>query len=158
MVAADQRDSLRTMMAERTGVPGEDIPHDHLTEFKMAVARELGPYASALLIDRDYGYRQLIDDHVLPGTCAPILAVDVLDQEPGQAVEGTSSTRPWTPPRSSPTAPVASSSSSSGAATTSGSSASNWPPVSSTSAARPDSPPSSNPWPAPPRASRTPSS
>ncbi|WP_327669167.1 MULTISPECIES: hypothetical protein [unclassified Streptomyces] len=90
MVAADQRDSLRTMMAERTGVPGEAIPHDHLTDFKMAVARELGPYASALLIDRDYGYRQLIDDKVLPGTCAPILAVDVLDQEPGQAVEGTS--------------------------------------------------------------------
>ncbi|MGD6747178.1 hypothetical protein ACOKM3_35725 [Streptomyces sp. BH106] len=90
MVAADQRDSLRTMMAERAGVPGEDIPHDHLTEFKMAVARELGPHASALLIDRDYGYRQLIDDSVLPGTCAPILAVDVLDQVPGQAVEGTS--------------------------------------------------------------------
>ncbi|MEB8341492.1 hypothetical protein [Streptomyces endophyticus] len=90
MVAADQRDSLRTMMAERAGVPGEDIPHAHLTDFKMAVARELAPHASALLIDRDYGYRRLIDDQVLPGSCAPILAVDVLDQQPGQAVEGTS--------------------------------------------------------------------
>ncbi|MGW2344256.1 hypothetical protein [Streptomyces sp. NPDC001661] len=89
MVAADQRDSLRTMMAERAGVPGKDIPHDRITDFKMAVARQLGPHASALLIDRDYGYRQLIDDNVLPSSCAPILAVDVLDQLPGQAVEGT---------------------------------------------------------------------
>ncbi|MGP3770524.1 hypothetical protein ACTWJ8_06760 [Streptomyces sp. SDT5-1] len=90
MVAADQRDSLRTMMAERAGVPGRDIPDDRLTDFKLAAARELGPYASALLIDRDYGYRRLIDDKVLPATCAPILAVDVLDQQPGGPVEGTS--------------------------------------------------------------------
>ncbi|MFZ3555558.1 hypothetical protein [Streptomyces sp. BH055] len=90
MVAADQRDSLRTMMAERAGVPGAEIPHEHITDFKMAVARELSPFASALLIDLDYGYRRLIDDKVLSDSCAPILAVDVLDQIPGRAVEGTS--------------------------------------------------------------------
>ncbi|WP_063837103.1 hypothetical protein [Phaeacidiphilus oryzae] len=89
MVAADQRDSLRTMMAERAGVPGSAIPDDRLTAFKTAVARELGPYASALLIDRRYGYRRLIDDRVLPAGCAPILAVDVLDQRPGGPVEDT---------------------------------------------------------------------
>lgn len=90
MVAADQRDSLRTMMAERTQVPGDRIPDDDLTEFKLAVARTLGPHASALLIDRHYGYRRLIDEEVLPDGCAPILAVDALDQEPGGPVEGTS--------------------------------------------------------------------
>ncbi|MEU0374718.1 hypothetical protein ABZ070_31815 [Streptomyces sp. NPDC006283] len=90
MVAADQRDSLRTMMAERAGVPGTDIPDARLTDFKTAVARELGPHASALLIDQDYGYRQLVDGQVLPAGCAPILAVDVLDQQPGKAVEDTS--------------------------------------------------------------------
>lgn len=90
MVAADQRDSLRTMMAERAQLPGDRIPDDDLTTFKLAVARTLGPHASALLIDRHYGYRRLIDEHVLPANCAPILAVDALDQVPGRAVEGTS--------------------------------------------------------------------
>ncbi|MFE4723119.1 hypothetical protein ACFRLW_43470, partial [Streptomyces sp. NPDC056728] len=90
MVAADQRDSLRTMMAERAYVPGDRIPDDDLTTFKLAVARTLGPHASALLIDRHYGYRRLIDEQVLPTGCAPILAVDALDQEPAGPVEGTS--------------------------------------------------------------------
>ncbi|MCZ4602692.1 hypothetical protein O3S80_02640 [Streptomyces sp. Lzd4kr] len=90
MVAADQRDSLRTMMAERAHVAGDRIPDDALTEFKLAVARALGPHASALLIDRHYGYRRLIDEQVLPAGCAPILAADALDQAPGQPVEGTS--------------------------------------------------------------------
>ncbi|MBP0456887.1 hypothetical protein [Streptomyces montanisoli] len=89
MVAADQRDSLRTMMAQREGVPGSDIPAARLTDFKLAVARALGPHASALLIDRDHGYRRLVDEKVLPATCAPILAVDILDQRPGGPVEDT---------------------------------------------------------------------
>jgi sulfofructosephosphate aldolase len=89
MVAADQRDSLRTMMAARTMPPGQAIPDSRLTDFKLAVARALGPHASALLIDRDYGYHQLVAAKALPATCAPILAVDVLDQEPGAAVEDT---------------------------------------------------------------------
>ncbi|MEV8565453.1 hypothetical protein AB0436_07660 [Streptomyces sp. NPDC051322] len=89
MVAADQRDSLRTMMAQQERIPGSAVPDTRLTAFKLAVARELGPYASALLIDRDYGYRRLVDECVLPGGCAPILAVDVLDQQPGGPVEDT---------------------------------------------------------------------
>ncbi len=90
MVAADQRDSLRTMMAERARVPGAAVADRALTDFKLAVARELGPHASALLIDRDYGYHQLVAAGTLPASCAPILAVDLLDQQPGAAVEGTS--------------------------------------------------------------------
>ncbi|HET9380107.1 MAG TPA: hypothetical protein VFP69_04675 [Streptomyces sp.] len=89
MVAMDQRDSLRTMMAERAGVPGADIPDDRLTAFKLAVARTLGPHASALLIDRDHGYRPMLDTAALPAGCAPILAVDALDQRPGGPVEDT---------------------------------------------------------------------
>ncbi|MFD7438403.1 hypothetical protein [Streptomyces sp. NPDC059861] len=90
MVAADQRDSLRTMMAERADVPGEAVPDQRLTDFKLAVARELGPYASALLLDRDYGYHQVTAAGALPRGCAPILAVDSLDQPPGGAVHDTS--------------------------------------------------------------------
>ncbi|MEV5777446.1 hypothetical protein AB0L49_40595 [Streptomyces antimycoticus] len=90
MVAADQRDSLRTMLAERAGLPGDAVPDDRLTDFKLAVARELGPFASALLLDRDYGYHQVTAEGALPDGCAPILAVDVLDQPPGGAVHDTS--------------------------------------------------------------------
>ncbi|MFC4495982.1 hypothetical protein ACFPA8_17815 [Streptomyces ovatisporus] len=99
MVAMDQRDSLRTMMAARltgaavgrggAGGAGAAVPDSALTDFKLAVARSLGPAASALLIDRDYGYRALMDAAVLPGSCAPILAVDILDQQPGGPVEDT---------------------------------------------------------------------
>ncbi|WP_329459162.1 hypothetical protein [Streptomyces sp. NBC_01497] len=89
MVAADQRDSLRSMMAEQAGVEGSSIPDSRLTDFKLAVARALGPHASALLIDSDYGYRRLVDERVLPAGCAPILAVDLLEQETGGPVEDT---------------------------------------------------------------------
>ena len=83
MVAADQRDSLRTLVAEHTGRDREAVADAELTAFKLSVARELGPLASALLIDRAYGYRTLIDRRVLPEGCAPILAVDALEQLPG---------------------------------------------------------------------------
>ncbi|MEU8351554.1 hypothetical protein [Streptomyces sp. NPDC048845] len=89
MVAMDQRDSLRTMMAEHTGTPRDDIGDARMTAFKLSVARALGPYASALLIDRRYGFRELLDQRILPGTCAPVLAVDTLTQEPGGPVTDT---------------------------------------------------------------------
>jgi sulfofructosephosphate aldolase len=89
MVAMDQRDSLRTMMVERTGQPRERIDDATMTDFKLTVAQALGPYASALLIDRHYGYRDLIGRHLLPDGCAPVLAVDALTQEPGGPVTDT---------------------------------------------------------------------
>jgi sulfofructosephosphate aldolase len=87
MVAMDQRDSLRTMMAAHTD--GRPVPDAELTAFKLDVARALGPYASALLIDHDYGYRALADSRALPESCATVLAVDALDQRPGGPVEDT---------------------------------------------------------------------
>ncbi|WP_181764110.1 hypothetical protein [Streptomyces albidus (ex Kaewkla and Franco 2022)] len=89
MVAMDQRDSLRTMMAAGLPKGTAPVPDSALTDFKLAVARTLGPAASALLIDRDYGYRAVTDARVLPPSCAPILAVDTLDQRPGGPVEDT---------------------------------------------------------------------
>lgn len=90
MVAMDQRDSLRTMMAQRR--PEGDaapVPDSALTSFKLDVARSLGPSASALLIDDEYGYRALTDSGVLPPGCATVLALDTLDQRPGGPVEDT---------------------------------------------------------------------
>ncbi len=89
MVAMDQRESLRTMFREH----GLDDGDERVERFKLSVARELAPHASGFLIDRD---------HV--ATVAPlvprglILAVDVLEQERGGAVEDTSLDEEVVPP------------------------------------------------------------
>ena len=87
MVAMDQRESLRTMLAQH-GHPATDA---HVAAFKVAVTRELSPHASALLVDSEYGWFERITDEglVAPG-CGLIMAVDALDQQPGAIVEDTS--------------------------------------------------------------------
>ena len=81
MVAMDQRESLRTMLAEH----GHDATDDRMAAFKRAVAAELAPHASGFLIDRDHA--EAVAPLVPHGL---ILAVDVLEQEPGEIVEDTS--------------------------------------------------------------------
>jgi len=85
MVAMDQRESLRTMLVAHH----EDVDDARMVRFKLAVARELGPYASGFLIDRHYAYREIVRDRILPPTCGLILAVDALDQPRGGIVEDT---------------------------------------------------------------------
>jgi sulfofructosephosphate aldolase len=81
MVAMDQRESLRTMLREH----GHDASEQRVARFKAAVARELAPYASGFLIEADH--LATVKPHVPHGL---ILAVDLLDQEEGAAVEDTS--------------------------------------------------------------------
>ena len=77
MVAMDQRESLRTMLAEH----GHDPTRRKHERFKLAVARELAPHASGFLIDREYGFEEIA--RLVP-PCGLILAVDSLVQEPGE--------------------------------------------------------------------------
>jgi sulfofructosephosphate aldolase len=86
MVAMDQRESLRTMLAQHHEAPIED---ERLVHFKLAVARELAPHASGFLIDRDYGFDDVVALRLVPASCGLILAVDVLTQPPGGVVEDT---------------------------------------------------------------------
>jgi sulfofructosephosphate aldolase len=80
MVAMDQRESLRTMLRER-GRRDDDAA---VERFKRSVARVLAPRASGFLIDRDCIHAvEPLGDRGL------ILAVDVLEQEPGGIVEDT---------------------------------------------------------------------
>ena len=53
--AMDQRASLRKAIATARGVDAESITWDMMSEFKTAVARVLTPYASAILLDPEYG-------------------------------------------------------------------------------------------------------
>jgi sulfofructosephosphate aldolase len=81
MVAMDQRESLRTMLREH----GHDSTDARVARFKEAVARELAPHASGFLIEADH--LETVAPYVPHGL---ILAVDVLDQAEGAAVEDTS--------------------------------------------------------------------
>jgi sulfofructosephosphate aldolase len=85
MVAMDQRESLRTMLAAHH----PQVEDERLVRFKLAVARELGSYASGFLIDRHYGYEEVVRERLLPPSCGLILAADALDQPPGGIVEET---------------------------------------------------------------------
>jgi sulfofructosephosphate aldolase len=85
MVAMDQRESLRTMLAQHHA----DADDARMVRFKLAVARELGPCASGFLIDRHYAYDEIVSGRLLPPTCGLILAVDSLEQLPGEIVEDT---------------------------------------------------------------------
>jgi sulfofructosephosphate aldolase len=87
MVAMDQRESLRGMFdAAGRGRPADDV----LIDFKLAVARILGPLASGFLIDRHYGFDRVRSGNLLtPGT-GLILAADALEQSDGGPVQDTS--------------------------------------------------------------------
>lgn len=54
-LAIDQRKSLRKMIAASRDVPPEAVSDESLIEFKIAVARILSPFASAILLDPEYG-------------------------------------------------------------------------------------------------------
>jgi len=75
MVALDQRESMRAMFAEHQAAPVTD---DRLTSFKVAAGRILGPHASAVLVDKEFGLDRFVDDEVLGGQTALIAAADRL--------------------------------------------------------------------------------
>src|SRR5580704_11350577 len=53
--AMDQRGSLKNAIAKEKGVDKGEVTSKMLEEFKSAVARVLTPYASAILLDPEYG-------------------------------------------------------------------------------------------------------
>ena len=54
-LAMDQRKSLRRMIANAASLSSNDISDEKLAEFKGAVTEALSPYASAILLDPEYG-------------------------------------------------------------------------------------------------------
>lgn len=54
-LAIDQRSALQKLFAKAMGVEMEGVPAEKLVQFKEAVSRVLTPYASAILLDPEYG-------------------------------------------------------------------------------------------------------
>ncbi|WP_437583351.1 aldolase [Paramicrobacterium sp. CJ85] len=73
MLAVDQREALRDMMSTARST---DISDSDMTDFKVAAARVLTPYASAVLVDKEFGWDAVIDDEAVAPTCSLIAAAD----------------------------------------------------------------------------------
>ena len=86
MVAVDQREALRGMFAAHQSTP---VPDSQLTQFKVDVARELSPFASALLVDQEFGIDEIINQKALKGNCGLIAAADLLVGPAGGAATDT---------------------------------------------------------------------
>ncbi|MDQ3402823.1 MAG: hypothetical protein M3548_05455 [Actinomycetota bacterium] len=87
MVAMDQRESLRGMLAEHRD---SAVPDGELVRFKLDVAREVAPHGSGFLIDRHFGFDRVAKDGLLPEGCGLILAADALTHTvPGGPVADT---------------------------------------------------------------------
>lgn len=91
MLALDQRESLRTMLATATGRDITDEVTDAVTDaelvdFKTRASTVLSPHVTAVLLDRHYGLPAAEARHPC---CALILAADELHhQRPGGPVTG----------------------------------------------------------------------
>lgn len=73
MLAVDQREALRDMISTARST---DISDRDMTDFKVAAARVLTPYASAVLVDKEFGWDAIINDEAVAPTCSLIAAAD----------------------------------------------------------------------------------
>lgn len=83
MVAIDQREALRNMFAEHTDGP---VPDAALTEFKLEAARALSPYASAMLVDRQFAWEQVVAEQAVAPACGLIASADHFEAAYGEVV------------------------------------------------------------------------
>ena len=73
MLAVDQREAMRAMFAEHQSAPVTD---QQLTDFKVAATRVLTPFASAVLVDKQFAFDAVVEADVVAPTCGLIAAAD----------------------------------------------------------------------------------
>jgi len=66
-LAVDQRSALRALFAKASGLPAEAVATEHLIQFKELVSRFLTPYATAILLDPEYGVPAATQRHNCTG-------------------------------------------------------------------------------------------
>ena len=74
MLAVDQREAMRLMFAAAGAK--SPVADQVLTDFKVNAARTLSPYASAILVDQQFCYPQVVEQHAVAKNCAMIVAAD----------------------------------------------------------------------------------
>jgi sulfofructosephosphate aldolase len=83
MVAVDQREALRNMLAEHQDWPVTD---EQIRDFKLTAARVLSPFASAILIDRQFALDEAIEQQVVAPGCGLIASADHFESAHGEVV------------------------------------------------------------------------
>lgn len=74
MLAVDQREAMRNMFAA-AGVK-QPVTDQVLTDFKVNAAKILSPYASAVLVDNQFCYKQIVEQKAIAANSAMIVAAD----------------------------------------------------------------------------------
>jgi sulfofructosephosphate aldolase len=73
MLAVDQREAMRAMFAAHQATPVTD---EQVTRFKLAAASILTPYASGVLIDKQFAFDQAVAAQAVDPACGLIAAAD----------------------------------------------------------------------------------
>jgi len=83
MLAVDQREAMRKMFAEHSAAPVTD---QHLQDFKVAAARILTPYASGVLVDRQFAFDAVVAKGAVAPGCGLIASADHFESAHGDLV------------------------------------------------------------------------
>jgi sulfofructosephosphate aldolase len=85
MLALDHREALWAMLAEHTDSPVDDAA---VTDFKLMATRELTPYASAVLLDKQFVLDRALAERAVDPGCALVAAADefIPGRAPGEFV------------------------------------------------------------------------
>jgi len=83
MLAVDQREALRRMMAEQRT---DAVTDQDLRDFKLKAAELLSPHASAILIDKQFAFDAAVRAGVVAKDCALIASADRFHEVHGELV------------------------------------------------------------------------
>jgi sulfofructosephosphate aldolase len=83
MLAVDQREAMRNMFAEHQQGPVTD---EQVTAFKLAATQILSPYASGVLVDKQFAFDQVVADKAVAPGCGLIAAADHFIPAHGEVV------------------------------------------------------------------------
>lgn len=86
MLAIDQREALRNMLADHRQ---RTITDQEVRAFKLRATRTLTPFASAVLIDKQFALDEAIDQGAVSPGCALIAAADHFESAHGELVGRT---------------------------------------------------------------------
>ncbi|OBW95491.1 aldolase [Gallibacterium salpingitidis] len=73
MLAVDQREAMRLMFESKFH---RKITDQELTDFKVKAAKILSPYASAVLVDNQFSYKQVVEQQAISECSSMIVAKD----------------------------------------------------------------------------------
>jgi tagatose 1,6-diphosphate aldolase len=97
MLAVDQRQSLRRMIARRTGADPEAVAAESLTTVKEVVASAVAPLGTAVLMDPEYGHPEALEG--VPEEVGVLMSAEVSGYEAAGGERRSRLLSEWNPER-----------------------------------------------------------